>query len=498
MTIHIAPPDRPELDDSFALWRSQYPKYGALIDEGAPPLTTLRYLGLVLWGDGRLDDAASVLTKAVSLAPNEPVILGELGSILRAGGRKTEAMHYLTASLKLDPEQTLVWLTLAGLCNEIGDKTSAEQAFRAALELDSASAEAAAGLGLLYIEMRRFEDAARLLSAAVEHGVTAMPIYACLGQTLYLLGDFSKASAALEKAARACPDEVRIVQKYAQARLTETIIESSVEDAFEVYHAVAGRHAEDLTAVCRTAFQALCGYGRKEAAIRLGEALLERVPDDPVIGYHLDALRGQAYERAPCTYLKASFDKYAPDFDRHLVEVLDYRLPDKLHPLLVETGKTFSRILDLGCGTGLSAPHLASFGGHLTGVDVSPRMLDKARERNLYDRLIEDEAIHYLAKREEHFDLIVSLDVLVYFGDLESFFAAAAGRLVSGGVFAFSFETGQDADYGLRSSGRFAHDPAYIERLYGANFNCVSCVSTTLRLEANQPVAGHLVVLQRL
>ncbi len=95
-------------------------------------------------------------------------------------------MHYLTASLKLDPEQTLVWLTLAGLCNEIGDKTSAEQAFRAALELDSASAEAAAGLGLLYIEMRRFEDAARLLSAAVEHGVTAMPIYACLGQTLYL------------------------------------------------------------------------------------------------------------------------------------------------------------------------------------------------------------------------------------------------------------------------------------------------------------------------
>ena len=216
MTIHIAPPDRPELDDSFALWRSQYPKYGALIDEEAPPLTTLRYLGLVLWGDGRLDDAACVLTKAVSLAPNEPVILGELGSLLRAGGRKAEAMHYLTASLKLDPEQTLVWLTLAGLCNEIGDKTSAEQAFRAALELDSASAEAAAGLGLLYIEMRRFEDAARLLSAAVEHGVTAMPIYACLGQTLYLLGDFSKASAALEKAARACPDEVRIVQKYAQ------------------------------------------------------------------------------------------------------------------------------------------------------------------------------------------------------------------------------------------------------------------------------------------
>jgi len=51
MTIHIAPPDRPELDDSFALWRSQYPKYGALIDEGAPPLTCIAL-------QGRLADVA--------------------------------------------------------------------------------------------------------------------------------------------------------------------------------------------------------------------------------------------------------------------------------------------------------------------------------------------------------------------------------------------------------------------------------------------------------
>jgi predicted TPR repeat methyltransferase len=142
--------------------------------------------------------------------------------------------------------------------------------------------------------------------------------------------------------------------------------------------------------------------------------------------------------------------------------------------------------------------HIASFGGNLTGVDFSPRMLDKARERNLYDQLIEDEAILYLSKREEPFDLIVSLDVLVYFGDLASFFAATALRLISGGVFAFSFETGQDADYTLLPSGRFAHDPAYIEGLYNPHFNCISCVSTTVRLEANRPVAGRLVVLRRL
>jgi Flp pilus assembly protein TadD len=230
-TIHVMPPlAGPESNGSFALWREKYPKFGALIDQGASPLATLRYLGLLLWQDGCLDDAASVLTKAATLAPNEPTILGELGGVLRAAGQKTNAMRYLTASLKLDPKQPLVWLNVAGLCNETGDKISAEDAFRAALELEPASAEAAAGLGLLYIEWRRFGDAARLLSAAAERGVTTPAIYACLGQTLYLLGDFSNASNALEKAARACPDEARIIQKYAQARLTEAIIEHSVDE----------------------------------------------------------------------------------------------------------------------------------------------------------------------------------------------------------------------------------------------------------------------------
>jgi predicted TPR repeat methyltransferase len=486
-----------DLHDSLALWRAQYPKFGALVDAGAPPLRALRYLGLSLWHDGRLDDAAEVLTMTATLAPNEPMILAELGSVLCAAGRKAEARAYLTASLKLDPNQKQVWLNVAGLCNETGDKDTAEQAFRAALELDPDSAEAAAGLGLLYIERRRFEDAARLLTAAVERGVTAMPVYACLGRTLYLLGDFVNASAAFEKAARACPDEARIVQKYAQARLIETMIESSVAEAIEVYRSAAGRHAEDLTTVCHTAFQVLCGYGRKEAAIRLGQALLDGAPNDPIIGYHLDALRGRTHERAPDDYLTACFDKYAPEFDRHLVEVLDYRIPGKLHPLLVEAGTTFTRILDLGCGTGLAAPYLSSFGGNLTGVDISPRMLEKARERNLYGRLVEDEAIAYLSKREQQFDLIVSLDVLIYFGDLTAFFAAAAERLVPGGVFAFSFETGEHDDYTLLPCGRFAHDPTYVEGLSEARFTPITCVSTPLRLEANRPVAGRLVLLRR-
>jgi SAM-dependent methyltransferase len=39
-------------------------------------------------------------------------------------------------------------------------------------------------------------------------------------------------------------------------------------------------------------------------------------------------------------------------------------------------------ILDLGCGQGVLAPHIARAGAHYMGVDASPRMLDLGRRRH--------------------------------------------------------------------------------------------------------------------
>ena len=57
---------------------------------------------------------------------------------------------------------------------------------------------------------------------------------------------------------------------------------------------------------------------------------------------------------------------------------LDYRLPqiiaDKLGPLE-------GHIIDLGCGTGLTGVALKNPRNSLTGIDISPAMLEKAREK---------------------------------------------------------------------------------------------------------------------
>ncbi len=486
-----------ESRDLFVRWRSQYPKFAALIDSGAGTSAALRYLGIALWQDQNLDEAASVMVANASLCPNDPQILGELGSLLSMTDQKDDALHYLTASLSLDAGQPLVWLNLAGLCNEIGNKEMAEHAFRAVLDINPMSVDATTGLGLLYLESRRFADAIAFLQSAIAQGANGMAIYACLGQAHYLLGEFTAAKYSFEAALNLEPNQTAIIKKLSYARLLEALVATSVSDATKIYFSSAGALAEPINDVLRTAFQILSGYQHTDAAVRVGETLLAMSPGDPIVTYHLDALLGRAHTRAPDAYVAACFDKYAATFNKHLVKVLDYNIPEKASSMLATADRRFERTLDLGCGTGLAAPQLLAVSDTLIGVDLSPRMLDEARKLNVYAELIEAEAVAYLKCETAPFDLIAALDVLVYFGDLAPLFHSVAARIERGGMFLFCYELGTGEGFSFLATGRYAHAPNYIASLIESRFEVVSDVETILRLEVNSPIASRLVLLRR-
>jgi predicted TPR repeat methyltransferase len=107
------------------------------------------------------------------------------------------------------------------------------------------------------------------------------------------------------------------------------------------------------------------------------------IPESPV-KHLIAALSGGDSERAPSEYVQQLFDQYAQKFDSHLVEVLSYSVPDKLAELLrphAESSRAKWAMLDLGCGTGLSGAAIAPYARELVGVDLSSKMLEKARER---------------------------------------------------------------------------------------------------------------------
>jgi predicted TPR repeat methyltransferase len=155
-------------------------------------------------------------------------------------------------------------------------------------------------------------------------------------------------------------------------------------------------------------------------------------------------------------------------------------------------------VLDAGCGTGLCGPLLKPYVKRLIGVDLSSGMLNKARGRALYDDLVEADLVTYLNGCHACFDLIVSADTLVYFGDLQPFLQSAQKALKRAGNLVFTLEKCEEAadnGYKLNFHGRYSHTHDYVkEALDFSGFAMQSAESVVLRKESGQPVIGMLVV----
>jgi demethylmenaquinone methyltransferase / 2-methoxy-6-polyprenyl-1,4-benzoquinol methylase len=85
--------------------------------------------------------------------------------------------------------------------------------------------------------------------------------------------------------------------------------------------------------------------------------------------------------RLPADGVRAMFDRIAPVYDamnRTMTAGLDRRWRRITAEAVVRPGE---RVLDACCGTGDLAIACARAGGRVTGLDFSPRMLDRARQK---------------------------------------------------------------------------------------------------------------------
>lgn len=228
---------------------------------------------------------------------------------------------------------------------------------------------------------------------------------------------------------------------------------------------------------------------------------VEAVPGHPTATFMLQALdRGQVPERMPDAEVKASFDAYAADFDRH-IRSLDYRAPELIAEVMARRLSAADgrlNVLDGGCGTGLTAPLLRPYALQLTGVDLSSAMLDRARKTGLYDTLIEGELGSFLAAHPGTFDVCVFVDVLIYFGDLRAILASAAHSLRADGLLAFSVEKSDLPGSHLYPTGRYSHHSEHVQAaLTGAGFVAIEQTDANIRTEGNAPVVGLIVSARR-
>jgi predicted TPR repeat methyltransferase len=222
------------------------------------------------------------------------------------------------------------------------------------------------------------------------------------------------------------------------------------------------------------------------------------------VQHMIAALSGVAPADAPAraadAYVAEEFDGFAARYDEVLVGWLEYRGPEILHravSAVLGAHPTQQEVNDLGCGTGLAARVFRPLARRLDGVDLSEKMIEKARGRGLYDRLEVDEIGRYLSSVPQTYTLAIAADVLIYFGDLAPVFAGIAAALKPHGLFVFTVEASSGAAYRLTASGRYAHDDAYVrETARAAGFEVVRASDETVRKEKLQPVYSRCYVLR--
>lgn len=226
-------------------------------------------------------------------------------------------------------------------------------------------------------------------------------------------------------------------------------------------------------------------------------------PANATAQHMIGAFAERPPERASDTYISTLFDAYAPKFDDHLA-ALGYCAPNVLaERIAVLDPDGWETAVDLGCGTGLLGSLIGSMARELVGVDLSAGMLERAGARNVYDSLVHEELTAYLSTKVERFALIASTDTLIYVGALESVAAGAHQALRAGGLLAFTVELGDDrttgdVGYRLQESGRYAHDPAYVDRvLSDVGFTEIEMSIDMMRREGGADVQGLVATARR-
>jgi predicted TPR repeat methyltransferase len=427
--------------------------------------------------------------------PNRPDLLGQLAALLHQTGRTEEAIATLRRAILIEPRRPDHRYALGMLHSERGRVREAATCFEQALALDPRHAAACLQLGDSLMDLHEYDRALAAYRHALTLRVPFPEAHNNLAGALLRLGDTHAAIAECRQALVERPGYVLALNTLGAALGKVGLLDEAMavlRQAIDLSHAYANAH-HNLGNVLDRA-------GRVEEAKQAYHAALTINPTLEEARYNLAALGDMPPPPStPYPYLLRLFDSYAPSFDQHLVEALNYVVPEKLHEavLAARPGAAALDVIDLGCGTGLVGQHFRRVAGQLTGIDISARMLQWAERRKIYDQLVLGDYVHYLSARQEPCDLVLAADVFIYAGDLVAVFQAVARLLRLGGLFAFSLEDASQADYVLQPNRRYAHSLGYIHRLARQTSLHEVVVNTVkLRRQGEEHAAGLIIVLR--
>ena len=473
--------------------------------------------GLILLDLGRIDDARQAFHQALNLDPDLPE--ARLGLALMSGDMAElqqvavethlpDAWYYLARRQADQGQNDLADQALqhvpvgvdtydilrAILSVRHGNREQAEKIYQDILKRNPYRAEVWCNLADIYRDKGEYAAAEEYYKRALAQNKDDAPARQNLADLLVRQNRLAEALEEYRVLIHINPNDILTLYNLA------TVLErtGNLEDAAGLYFKVlfmahAPKETEWRIADALTALAERDKSGRK-LAMDFAQGWVKNQPNNPVAGHTLAALTGAA-DPNMTEYVKRLYDAFADTYDNKMAQLRVTAMPEiiALLPEHVE-----GNVLDLGCGTGLFGRLMTGRIQHLTGVDISPNMIEHARQTGAYHSLITDEVIHFLSQHDTMYSLIIGVEIIPYLSEIDVFFEYVFKHLLPGGLFALSVEITAESEPILALSGRYVYPRAYItDSLRRAGFRTTTEKQISLRREGTGFADGLIVVAQK-
>lgn len=151
--------------------------------------------------------------------------------------------------------------------------------------------------------------------------------------------------------------------------------------------------------------------------------------------------------------IKDIYKEFSKSYDTDLKDLMNYTAYLRVPRMVIKHLNTRNpKILDLGCGTGLSSLLFFEIGCEVTGIDGTRAMIERASKLP-YKKLICQDLEKSLRVKDKSFDAVVMIGVMEYIDDPAALFKQVKKKLIKGGIFGLTVpqKSSWYSESGLRS-----------------------------------------------
>ena len=443
--------------------------------------------------NSNLKSAKEQLRIALQEDENFVPALYQLSICYREEGDFSKALETIQKALCLENVPDFVYVEYGKILKNLKKENEALDAFEKAIEANRFCQDAYFEKAVILSKQNKFNEAENAYRDLLRINPNNESAYNNLGTLLYKLGRVNEALEMYRQVVILNPNDMTGCFNLAVA--LEDLEE--YEEAAGLYFNILSHHKlEDNVHIRLSSVLPKLYEKDKDLALRYSDGWVKNFPQNAFALHTFAALSQNADDKEnDLKYARKLYDEFALTYEDKMKE-LACLIPSKMAELVKENH--FKNALDLGCGTGLSGVAFHHLCDKLTGVDLSEKMLDKAKQKQVYDDLILADIDSFLKKENTKFDLIIAADVFCYINDLSEIFKEVYKVLNAGGMFIFTTEKSEKEPVQITSSGRYQHAISYIEeKLKQAGFNNITLHETPLRKEGFGECEGNIFVAKK-